>query len=199
MFKLAVVHSPVGPQKGPGLDDNLQSPGLEDSHMYSGPRKYDYWDPYGGQGNDYFDETSIDPRRKRRRKKKHDPRASNVAIDFDGTITAAPRLIGQFMKSVAAAGGKCHLVTGRPYTDADLVMDFVNRYGMNFAEYHFYPIAYRIDWISWDTLLDVRIGRWKAGVLEKIKADVVVDDNLIHIDQIIKHLPGIFVLRPIGG
>ena len=199
MFKLAVVHSPVGPQMGPGLDVDIQMPGLEDSHMYSGPRKYDYWDPYGGQGRDHFDETSIDPRRRKRRKKKHDPRASNVAIDFDGTITAAPRVIKQFMKSVQDAGGKCYLVTGRPYTDENKVKEFTGRYGMSFAECHFYPIAYRKDWINWDTLLDVRIGRWKAGILEKLKADVVVDDNLIHIDQIIKHLPDIFVLRPIGG
>jgi len=198
-MKLAVVHAPVGPQKGPGLDENLQSPGIEDAHMYPGPRKYDYWDPYGGQGNDNFDETSINPSRKKRRKQRKDSKARKVAIDFDGTITAAPWVIKKFMQAVIADGGECHLVTGRPIEERAFVDEFTNRYGMKFSHKHFYPIAYKYSWVGWDTLLDVRIGRWKAGLLDELGIDVVVDDNDVYIQQIVSRLPNIFVLKPIGG
>jgi len=195
MIRLSVVHAPVGPTQGPGLDEDLQTPNIERNHQYVGEEKYEIWAPYGGGGEDR--EQDVPGLRKKPLKKAS--RGSRVAIDFDGTITLDPRFFRMLVDSIRSTGGRAYLLTGRSVLDKDYVEKFVSRYGMKFHEMHFYPIPYRYDWVAWDLLLGVRVGAWKAKVLAQLGADAVIDDNPVYIGQIIKRLPNILVLRPIGG
>lgn len=195
MIRLAVVHTRVGPQEGPGLDESLQSTNIEKEHEYVGEEIYETILPYGGGGED----REQDVPGIRRRPKKKAARGSRVAIDFDGTITLDPRFFKGLVNSIRTAGGRAYLVTGRSVLDKEYVEKFISRYGIKFHEKYFYPIQYRFDWIAWDILRDARIGAWKAKVLSELGIDAVIDDNPIYINQIIKKLPNILVLRPIGG
>lgn len=191
MLRLSVVHSPVGPQQGPGLDEDLQSPGLEDSVMYPGASVFEWWKPYGGYGEDREQDVPG---------KGHAPRRKAVyAIDFDGTVTLDPVFFRKLTRDVAAAGGECHLVTGRPEAERPQVVRYLKAYNIEFSGMHFYPVPYHRDWVAWDALMDARVGAWKARVIEEIGADVMVDDNPVYAARVVKRLPGITVLSPSGG
>jgi hypothetical protein len=205
MLRFSVVHAPNGPTQGPGLDFTEQTPLIEESHSYYGPQKYNVEFPYGG-GPDNIDGTNAKIPKKRikerdrvRKPRSKKPGITNIAIDFDGTITADPAHFKRLIDKASGLGHKCHLVTGRPDGEAEYVKRFCSMHGIKFSSMNFYPIPYKFNWVAWDTLMDVRIGSWKATKIEALGATVVFDDNPIHIKQIVKRVPNIYALTPVGG
>lgn len=200
MLRLSVVHAPVGPEEGPGLDDDIQEPGLEERDMYYGPSKYESEFPYGGKGEDReYDVPGKKQRAVKRTEAEILSEKSVVGIDFDGTVTADPKFFRELTEKLRSSGVAVHLITGRSYVEQEEVEAYCKMHSLNFSEKHYYPLPYRHDWIGWDTLVEVRIGSWKAKILDEIKAEAMIEDNCVFIDQIIKRLPNITVLRPVGG
>jgi len=189
MLRFAVVHAPAGPLEGPGLYENIQTPGLESEYMYTGDLPGEWYTSY--------EKGDIDERQQRPKV----PGTHNikVAFDFDGTLTKDPKTFQRLIHKIVAGGGKAYLVTGRCDLDKNEVLAFCKMHRLKFHETHFYPIPYRSNWIRWDGTLEVRIGMWKAKMLKKIGVDIVIDDSPIHIRQIRKVLKNILILIPCGG
>jgi hypothetical protein len=182
---------------GPGLDDDIQETNIEDAHMYTGPEKYEMWDPYGGGGEDR--EYDVPGRKKSPKKSSVFEGKSVVGIDFDGTVTADPGFFKKLVRELRGAGSRVHLITGRSAAERAEVEEYCSRHGLKFDGVHYYPIPYHHDWVAWDTLLEVRIGSWKARVLDDIGAEVMIEDNPVFIRQIVRRNPGIYALMPVGG
>lgn len=195
MLRLSVVHAPVGPQEGPGLDENIQSE-EESKVMYTGPQKDDMFngsDVTNGDDPEKSDdspwhgvETMLKPR-------------GVVGIDFDGTVTADPWFFSRLVAGLRSKGWGVYLITGRSSKEEGDVISYCKRYAMAFDAYYFYPIPYRYDPNGRDAILEVRIGSWKADVLSNIKANVMIEDNDVFIRQIVSRLPRITVMKPVGG
>ena len=213
MLKFAVVHSPAGPGKGPGLDHTDQVPNIERSHQYTGAEKYESFFPYGGGGADHIDgsnaklEEKDENVKKNNKKKNRKPsgvkvkkgpkRRACIGIDFDGTITADPDKFRKIINAARDSGATCHLVTGRPKEESDYVKGFCKSYGLEFESMNFYPVAYKYDPATWDMMMDSRIGVWKGEVLNYLSADIHVDDNMIQLSEISKKMPGIKLFTPV--
>ena len=198
MIRLSVVHAPVGPQMGPGLDDDIQEPGIEDDCMYTGESKYDMWDPYGGQGENREYDVPGKKREKRPSKGILDGKKC-IAIDFDGTVTADPHFFKDLVASLKKSGSKVYLVTGRSALEREDVESYCSTRGLKFDAIHFYPVPYKFDVASWDALTDSRIGMWKAEILKELGADVMIDDNDIYIRIVASRLPEMMILKPVCG
>lgn len=199
MLRLSVVHAPVGPQEGPGLDDDIQSTDKEDSAMYTGPQKDESFGTGGGDdsSNDVKNPGSDDS-------PWHGVSAMNlprsvVGIDFDGTVTADPRFFSRLVAGLHEKGCKAYLITGRPYTERDNVESYCKRYALEFDAYYFYPFPYRHTSDGVDAILELKIGSWKADVLSSIKANLMIEDSDVFISQIVSRLPRITVMKPVGG
>jgi len=193
VIRLAVVHYQEGPLQG-GEYDDLQEPGLEERDEYVGEQQNPNDRPYCGEGEDRIQDV---PGKSKRRLRLDSKKV--VGIDFDGTVTADPRFFRDLVARLRKAGSKVHLITGRSYVDKAEVDRYCDLYGLNFSAKHFYPLPYRSDWVGWDTLLEVRIGSWKAKVLSDLNAEAMIEDNDVFISQIVARLPTITVLKPVGG
>lgn len=205
MLKFAVVHAPVGPMMDEGLYEPDHVSGIEEAHMFTGPERAEYVVPYGGNGKERFDQqdiTPVKPESTRDKSRiivvKKPTRRAKVAIDFDGTITSGPREFRDVIARATRAGHECHLVTGRPESARAGVLEYCEMYGLRFASSSFYPVEYKYEQVGWDATMDVRIGAWKAKRMAELGIGIAVDDNLSHIGQIIRHAPGIVILKPVG-
>lgn len=184
MIRLAVVHSPVGPTKGPGLDEDIQAPGLENEFTDTGHQKFDSFFPYGGQGKDLPNVT--------------DPKIRpSIGIDFDGTITEDPEFFKDLIKNLVKHKGRCYLVTARPIQEKSIVEGYCKRYGLNFDSMHFFPIGYNYNIENWDPKNDIILGNWKAKVLNRLNADAMIEDNQTYINIIKDKCPNIIMFRPV--
>ena len=188
MIRLAVVHSPVGPTKGPGLDESIQAPGLENEYSDTGHQKFDSFFPYGGQGKDL--PQVRDPEIKKNEK-------PSVGIDFDGTITEDPEFFKGLIKEVVKKKGKCYLITARPIKDKKYVEGYCKEHGLEFDGMHFFPISYEYKADTWGDSNFVILGSWKAKVLNRLNANAMIDDNQIFIDIIKKKCSKVMVFKPI--
>ena len=195
MLKFSVVFTQPGPQKEPGLFQDFDLENLEKEHQYLGT-------PGPGEDNNGKGDEDL-----RQDKEKEDPvrdepcklaglSGMRVAVDYDGTLTSNPRAFKKFLSRLARAGSKIYLVTGRPESGRKEIEAFVKTYGFRFDGMFFYPHPYHHDWISWDINMDARVGLWKGKVLKDLGADIIIDDNLVYVNQILKFMPGILALMP---
>lgn len=189
MLRLSVVHSPSGPQMGPGLDDDIQSPGLEERHLYTGPNKFDYWNPYDNGGEN---ERQQDPIKELKSCKV-------LAMDYDSTVLLDPRFCKKLIDALRSRGTKVYLLTGRSKSESSDSVAFMSRHSISFDGDYFYPVTYDRTSASWDMLMDSRISLWKERVLEELKADTVIDNNLAFLTHLARRNPGITALMPYGG
>ena len=198
MLKLAVIHGPEGPTQTMEGPDMVS--GVEEAAMYWGPKPY----------SRSLEETPTPeipekgPRLEKRRSPsgvvvKRVPKKASIVFDYDGTVTSDPKWFAKEIASLMGKGYKCHLVTGRPPNEWHVVDAFCKLHGMKFSSINLYPFPYEFDWVKWDSLLDARIGAWKAGQVRELNATIIVDDNPIHIDRMMRGNPGIIALCPIGG
>lgn len=92
--KVSVVHAPNGPTQDYGLDFTHQTPNIEKDHMETGREKYEMEFPYGGAGQDHFNEEKTKLEFNKGRVEKNKPQvnkpAVKVIVDKDGTIRAVP-------------------------------------------------------------------------------------------------------------
>lgn len=200
MLKLAVVHAPTGPTQNHGLEAPDMLSGVEEAAMFWGTK------PYSRALEEAPAQEIPDkgPRLEKGRTPsgvvvRRVPKKASIVFDYDGTITSDPKWFAKEVAALMEKGYQCHLVTGRPPNEWHIVKAFCEMYGMKFSSFNLYPFPYEFDWVKWDSLLDARIGAWKAGRIRELGASVVVDDHPIHIDRIIKGNPNIVVLCPVGG
>lgn len=199
MLKFSVVHVQPGPMRGdPVLYEPDHLSGIEEAHQYVGPMKFDSFFPYGGPGVGKEDEKEpkVDRKNKPRVVVKENPKIV-AAVDFDLTLADFPSSLGDALKRAAKSGFEFHLVTGRMEKERCGIEIFCRRHGVVFSSMDFYPLPYRLDYLGRDLLMDARIGSWKAKRISELGATVAIDDNAIHIGQIVRRIPGIVVLKPV--
>ena len=186
MLKFSVVHAPLNGE--PGLEPDYMDPFDVDNAMYQGKTETSY----GDAGVSELPKTSK-PEKKKKKKK------LVAGIDFDGTVTLEPRAFKSIIDRIIAEGGECHLITGRPDAESKEVKAYCDMYGLRFTSMKFYPVHYKFSVIDYDPAIDVKIAKWKAETLNKISADVMVDDSYIYAMAMVKHAPNVLILKPMLG
>lgn len=208
MLKFAVVHYQPGPNWDFGLDyHSPETPGepvtIEDTvfSLVQGPdrvlpSKFEQW-------TDKYDQfvggiEKKDPKKEKVVVKPSPKRLACMTMDYDSTMAANPRDLQSLVNRAAMAGCSVHLVTSMAEPWRPMVERFCKIYSIKFSSMSFCPVRKSSNTAGWDAMMDDRIGDWKAGRIAGIGADIVVENNFIHINRIAKRLPKVITLRVVG-
>lgn len=127
----------------------------------------------------------------------HFPPGSVLGIDFDDTLTLSPKDFKNIIDEVRECGGKCHIITARPNSEADVVEGFCSKHGITVDSTHFYPNEYSYeDYLKNVDRWDARAGRWKSIVAKHLGITVMIDDKAACLRAIGKENPGTVLMKP---
>jgi hypothetical protein len=178
MLRFAIVFSPLN-----------WEPGLEPDHV---PDRFDIEDalgrgveefPYGDAG---INKPPVKPEKKKKK--------IIVGIDFDGTVTSEPRAFSDITNRIMLNGDECHLITGRPKSEASKVKQFCDLYNIKFSSMKFYPKEYK--YMGPNPMVDADVAVWKGAICKDLGAHIMIDDNYVYAMAINKANPNIVIVRP---
>jgi len=119
-----------------------------------------------------------------------------ISFDFDGTLTSDPRRFKFLIDLLKSDPGvEIFVLTGRPKSEESNIKKLLSEWKISYDKLISYPEPYPFTKVKWDSYMDIKIGDFKADVINKEGITVHFDDNCIH-KNVIKKKTDILLLSP---